>query len=176
MKGSNRSTFKVLSGHQKPTRRPLTQAAWKRTAATAGRTVPTALHSAPSTAPSPLGSHLVYKKRQARTVLSLPGTRPAAGSAAGQGCRSAQRGGARPEPRGRGETDKEGTLTTAATAPPACRLPGRVRRHTGTRGPLPSPALPGARAAAAVAAATRPRPVPSRFHLPAVRPGPGARG
>lgn len=53
---------------------------------------------------------------------------------------SSRGGGSRPEARGRGAPDKEGTLTAAATAPPARRLPGPVRGHTGTRRPLPGPA------------------------------------
>lgn len=41
---------------------------------------------------------------------------------------------------GTGATDREVTLTAAATAPPACRLSGRVRGHTWTPRPLPGPA------------------------------------
>ncbi|XP_071280938.1 transcriptional regulatory protein AlgP-like [Agelaius tricolor] len=80
-------------------------------------------------------------------MLSLPAAPPsheawrAAGSAAEQGCRPVQPSAAGPAgSTGTGATDREGTLTAAATAPPACRLPGRVRGHTWTRRPLPGPA------------------------------------
>ncbi|XP_077027482.1 uncharacterized protein LOC143691987 [Agelaius phoeniceus] len=80
-------------------------------------------------------------------MLSLPAAPPsheawrAAGSAAEQGCRPVQPSAAGPAgSTGTGATDREGTLTAAATAPPACRLPGCVRGHTWTRRPLPGPA------------------------------------